>query len=237
MLSLGENQVLTAPYLLKQGYSYDNLKGYVRSGYLDSLGRGAYCRAGSQPTVEAAITAMSGQMGVPVHLGGRSALAKRGYVHFVPFTELPATIFMDHGVRVPAWFGHHYAGRFLMRKTSFIKGNSGIENDAGCPVSSPERAILEFLLDVPSRQLLNEAYQLLEMMMTLRPRLIEKLLSACSSIKVKRLFFLLADDLNPPWWGRVAKEEIDLGAGCRVIDQHSSFNSKDNLVVKPWREI
>lgn len=237
MLSLGENQVLTAPYLLKQGYSYDNLKGYVRSGYLDSLGRGAYCRAGSQPTVEAAITAMSGQMGVPVHLGGRSALAKRGYVHFVPFTELPATIFMDHGVRVPAWFGHHYAGRFLMRKTSFIKGNSGIENDAGCPVSSPERAILEFLLDVPSRQLLNEAYQLLEMMMTLRPRLIEKLLSACSSIKVKRLFFLLADDLNPPWWGRVAKEEIDLGAGCRVIDKDGSFNSKYNLVVKPWREI
>jgi hypothetical protein len=98
MLSLGENQVLTASYLLKQGYSYDNLKGYVRSGYLDSLGRGAYCRVGSQPTVEAAITAMSGQMGVPVHLGGRSALAKRGYVHFVPFTELPATIFMDHGV-------------------------------------------------------------------------------------------------------------------------------------------
>ena len=236
MLSLGENQVLTAPYLLKQGYSYDNLKGYVRSGYLDSLGRGAYCRAGSQPTVEAAITAMSGQMGVPEHLGGRSALAKRGYVHFVPFTELPATIFMDHGVRVPAWFGHHYAGRFLMRKTSFIKGNSGIENDAGCPVSSPERAILEFLLDVPSRQLLNEAYQLLEMMMTLRPRLIEKLLSACSSIKVKRLFFLLADDLNPPWWGRVAKEEIDLGAGCRVIDKDGSFNSKYNLVVKPWRE-
>ena len=196
MLSLGENQVLTAPYLLKQGYSYDNLKGYVRSGYLDSLGRGAYCRAGSQPTVEAAITAMSGQMGVPVHLGGRSALAKRGYVHFVPFTELPATVFMDHGVRVPAWFGHHYVGRFLMRKTSFIKGNSGIENDAGCPVSSPERAVLEFLLDVPARQLLNEAYQLLEMMMTLRPRLIEKLLSDCSgssfSIRITSLRCVVA---------------------------------------------
>ncbi len=237
MLSLGENQVLTAPYLLKQGYSYDNLKGYVRSGYLDSLGRGAYCRAGSQPTAEAAIAAMSEQMGVPVHLGGRSALAKRGYVHFVPFTELPATVFIDLGVRIPAWFGRHYSGRFLMRKTGFIKGNSGIENDAGCPVSSPERAILEFLLDVPSRQLLNEAYQLLEMMMTLRPRLIEKLLSVCSSVKVKRLFFLLADDLNPPWWGRVRKEGIDLGAGCRVIDKDGSFNSKYNLVVKPWREI
>jgi hypothetical protein len=43
--------------------------------------------------------------------------------------------------------------------------------------------------------------------------------------------------LNPPWWERVRKEEIDLGAGCRVIDKDGAFNSKYNLVVKPWREI
>ena len=68
------------------------------------------------------------------------SLSERGYAHFVPFTELSATIFMDRGVRVPAWFGRHYAGRFLMRKTGFIKGNHGIENDAGVlclPLSGP----------------------------------------------------------------------------------------------------
>lgn len=89
---------MTAPFLLKQGYTYDNLKSYVKSGYLDSLGRGGYCRGGASPTVEAAIAAMSEQIGIPVHLGGRSALAKRGYVHFVPFAEMPTTIFMKRGV-------------------------------------------------------------------------------------------------------------------------------------------
>ena len=237
MLSLGENQVITASHLLKQGYAYDNLKGYVRSGYLEALGRGAYCRVGARPGVEAAIAAMAKQLNLPVHLGGRSALAKRGYVHFVPFRELPSTIFMDHGVRLPAWFSRHYSGHFLLRKTNFIKESVGIESETDCPVSSPERAILEFLLDVPSRQLVNEAYQLLEMMMTLRPSLLEKLLSACSSVKVKRLFFLLADDLNPPWWARLRKDGIDLGTGCRVIDKDGVFNAKYNLVVKPWREI
>lgn len=118
-----------------------------------------------------------------------------------------------------------------------IRGDSGIENDAGCPVSAPERAILEFLFDVPSRQRLNEAYQFLEMMMTLRPKLLEMLLRECSSVKVKRLFFLLADDLNHPWWGQVRKDGIDLGAGCRVIDKDGSFDAKYNLIVKPWREI
>ena len=88
LLYMGDNQVMTASFLLKQGYSYENLKGYIRSGYIDSLGRGAYCKAGTHPSIEAAISAMSEQLGVPVHLGGRTALAKRGYVHFVPFADI-----------------------------------------------------------------------------------------------------------------------------------------------------
>ncbi|MBP5542763.1 MAG: type IV toxin-antitoxin system AbiEi family antitoxin domain-containing protein [Kiritimatiellae bacterium] len=237
MLSLGDNQVVTATFLLKQGYSYENLKGYVKSGYMDSLGRGAYCRAGSHPSIEAAISAMAEQMAVPVHLGGRSALAKRGYVHFVPFTELPATVFMKRGVRLPAWFSRYYNGRFSLVKTGFLHDGLGVEQMDGCPVSSPERAFLEFLYGVPGKQSLAEAYQLLEMMLTLRPKLLNDLLVRCSSIKVKRLFFLLADDLNPPWWQEIKSDSIDLGSGCRVIDKGGSFNAKYNLVVKPWREI
>ena len=53
---------------------------------------------------------------------------------------------------------------------------------------------------------------------------------------VTRLFCLLADDLNPPWWRRIDKGALDLGSGCRVIDKGGTFNAKYNLVVKPWRE-
>lgn len=42
---------------------------------LDSLGRGAYCRAGTRPSVGAAVAVLSEQLGGPVHLGGRTALA------------------------------------------------------------------------------------------------------------------------------------------------------------------
>lgn len=237
MLSLGEDQVVTAQCLLRRGYSYENLKGYVRSGYLYSLGRGAYCRAGTKPSVEAAISAMSNQLAVPVHVGGRSALAKSGYVHFVSAAELPVTVFVSRGVRMPAWFLKHYEGCFSLTTTNFISGNVCVEESNGCPFSSPERAILEFLNDVPSKRSLSEAYQLLEMMQTLRPKRMTEVLYACSSVKVKRLFCLLADDLNLPWWHRVEKDGIDLGSGCRTIDKDGSFNAKYNLVVKPWREI
>jgi len=237
VLSLGDNQVETATSLLKRGYTYDKLKGYVRSGYMESLGRGAYCKAGTRPSIEAAILAMYEQLGVSVHLGGRTALAKRGIVHFVPFAELPATIFLERGARLPAWFSQYYKGRFNLFRTSFLPVGHGVEMMESCPVSSPERAFLEFLHGVPIRQSLSEAYQLLEMMQTLRPKLLNELLVNCTSIKVKRLFFLLSDDVNPPWWPRIKADTVDLGSGCRVIDKDGTFNAKYNLVVKPWREI
>lgn len=237
MLTLGDRQVATATALRKRGYSYENLKGYVKSGYLSSLGRGAYCKAGADPSVEAALVAVSERTGNAAHLGGRSALAKRGFLHFVPFGQQPATIFLCRGTRLPAWFSGHYAGRCIVIRTNFLPADIGVEKEDGCPVSSPERAFLEFLHGVPAKQSLAEAFQILETMRTLRPRLLNDLLAACGSVKVKRLFFLLADDLKPQWLGRVKAEDFDLGSGCRVVDKDGAFDAKHNLVVKPWREI
>jgi len=237
MLSLGDNQVVTAFCLRKKGYSYENLKGYIRNGYLHALGRGAYCKAGTHPTMEAAISAMAEQEGLPVHLGGRSALAKWGHFHFVPFAKMPAIVFLTQRRRLPAWFLHFYSGSYCICKTNFISSSLGIDILDGCPIATPERAILEFLYGVPQKQSVAEAYQILETMLTLRPNLLSSLLADCSSIKVKRLFFLLANDLNPPWWSKVKKDGIDLGTGCRVIDRDGSYCAEFNLVVKPWREI
>ena len=232
-----EKGVVTASFLRKLGVSYQRMLKYRHSGWLDALGVGAFCEAGTHPSFDKALVALVEQAGLPVHIGGRTALARKGYLHFVPFRELPTTVFVSRGVRLPAWFVNRYSGRFRAVKTNFISGEEGIAVEEGCPVSAPERAILEFLHGVPSRQSLAEAYQIMEMLQTLRPRLVSNLLSECSSVKVKRLFCLLADDLDEPWWPRIAVANIDLGSGCRVIDKGGSFNAKYNLVVKPWREI
>ena len=237
MHSLGDGQVATAVALRKRGYSYESLKGYVKSGYLASLGRGAYCKAGADPDVEAALSALVGQTGNAVHLGGRTALEKHGFFQFVPFGQRPAAIFLRRGTRLPAWFSGHYAGRCDVFRTNFLPAGLGVEKEGGCPVSSPERAFLEFLHGVPAKQSLAEAFQILETMGALRPKLLNELLAACGSVKVKRLFFLLADDLNPQWLSRVKEEDFDLGSGCRVVDKGGAFDARHNLVVKPWREI
>ena len=95
---------------------------------------------------------------------------------------------------------------------------------------------MELAAEVPQKVALGELYQLMEFADTLRPKLVSELLTKCGSVKAKRVFLLLTDDLGHRWAKRVDLSGIDLGAGCRVIDKGGVFQPKYNIVVKPWRE-
>ena len=84
---------------------------------------------------------------------------------------------------------------------------------------------------------MNECYQILDLMANLRSKLLNELLLHCTSVKVKRLFLLLAKDLNHQWFSKLDTQSLDLGSGCRVIDNDGSFNADFNVVIRPWREI
>ena len=114
---------------------------------------------------------------------------------------------------------------------------TGVERDAhGIPVSSPERAYVEMAAEVPRKTALGELYQLMEFADTLRPRLVTELLSKCGSVKAKRVFLLLADDLGHWWFKKIDRSKIDLGTGCRMVERGGTFQSQYNIIVKPWRE-
>ena len=104
-------------------------------------------------------------------------------------------------------------------------------------LSDPERAILELIEQAPRTVQLNECYQILDLMANLRPKLLNELLMYCTSVKVKRLFLLLAKDLNHQWFAKLDIQSFNLGSGCRVIDTGGSFNADFNIVIRPWRDI
>jgi hypothetical protein len=60
-------------------------------------------------------------------------------------------------------------------------------------LSAPERAVLELLDELPSRESFHQADKLMEGLGNLRPRRLQDLLADCRSVKVKRLFFFFAD--------------------------------------------
>lgn len=84
-------------------------------------------------------------------------------------------------------------------------------------LSTPERAILELLDELPARESFHQVDKLMEGLTSLSPRRLQKLLEDCKSVKVKRLFFFFADRHHHAWLRKLRKEDVDLGKGKRML--------------------
>jgi hypothetical protein len=98
-------------------------------------------------------------------------------------------------------------------------------------VSSPERAILELLDEVPQRETFHQADMLMEGLRNLSPRRLQKLLADCRSVKVKRLFLWFAERHNHAWLKQIDQNGIDLGSGKRMLVRGGKLDSKFNITV------
>lgn len=229
--------VLTAAFLRRQGVSYQRMLKYRKGGWLSALGTGAFSESGTTPTFEMAIAALSEQLGLPVHLGGKTALLRHGIVQHLPLGGHMSELYLSRGFQLPKWFCDTYGGQFVRNSSHLVADDTGLDReDNGVVLSSPERAFLEVAAQVPKKTALGELYQLMEFAETLRPKLLTDLLVRCGSIKAKRVFLFLADDLGHWWAKKIDHSAINLGNGCRVIDKGGEFQAKYNIVVRPWRE-
>lgn len=98
-------------------------------------------------------------------------------------------------------------------------------------VSTPERAIIEFLDGVPTKQSFEHAADLFTGLANLSPRRMQKLLETCDSVKVKRLFLWFAERNAHAWFGRLDLTSIDTGRGKRVIAKNGRLDAKYQITV------
>ena len=123
---------------------------------------------------------------------------------------------------------------FLPKNISITEQNHG---DFKTKISSLERAVLEMLYQTPDKITLNEAYQIFELLITVKPKEFQVLLEQCTSIKVKRLFLYLAEMVNHNWFKRLDLTKIDLGKGVREITKGGKHNKKYNIIIGDVTEI
>jgi hypothetical protein len=98
-------------------------------------------------------------------------------------------------------------------------------------MSSPERAIMELLDEVPERETFHQADMLMEGLRNLSPRRLQNLLVNCRSVKVKRLFFWFSERHNHAWLPKLKRKEIDLGSGKRMLVRGGKLDRKFNITV------
>jgi len=98
-------------------------------------------------------------------------------------------------------------------------------------MSSPERAILELLDEVPQRETFHQADVLMEGLRNLSPRRLHTLLVECRSVKVKRLFLWFAERHKHAWLKGLDRKGIDLGRGKRMLVRGGKLDTRFNITV------
>lgn len=245
----------TTSWLGKRGYYRQLLDQYVSSGWLESPARGVYRRPGPPLKWQHAVASLQNLLGLPVYVGGLTALEIQGYGHFVRMGGI-MTVHLYSLVALPSWvtklplkdeFVIHRRRLFSEVNDDLGSAPVNVARDIGAPTerlriglkaivwgeydwpitySTPERAYLEVLDDIVAPELIGHANLVMQGLTTLSPRRLKRLLAACRSVKVKRLFFALAERNNHQWLRELDPKDFDLGKGKRHLAPGGKLHPK-----------
>ena len=258
---LPEGLLVDAAWLEQQGYSRALRRQYVSAGWLIQPVRGVYHRQRTISGWEQIVISLQTLLQYPVSVGGRSALELQGYAHFLPASPDIRTIHLYTEKKIPGWlskfsgyanFISHNRSRFLspIQHDEKILTLEYSRNDTEMTllpggllimpwgqwkwplvISSPERAILELLDELPRNESFHQVDMIMEGLVNLRPRRLQALLEDARSVKVKRLFFFFADRHQHKWLSHLNREKVSLGSGKRVIFRGGKLEPKYGITV------
>lgn len=236
--------VATKQWLISKGISKHFLDNGVKSGKIVSITPGLYYRAGVPITWEGVVTSLQIMAEKSVHVGGISALELSGLTHYLaPHANKAIHLYSES--KLPGWLNkvstkyefHTHSTRKLwspsvMENSKFVRDYSWREDLSSFYASTPEKAYLEMLMEVPEKISFEHADAIMQGMTNLSPSRLELLLSCCCHVKVKRLFFWFSKRHNYRWYQKLTADDFDLGSGKRVVAPGGKLDP-DFLITVP----
>ncbi|MCM8885066.1 MAG: type IV toxin-antitoxin system AbiEi family antitoxin [Candidatus Thiodiazotropha sp.] len=236
--------VATRQWLLAQGVSPHALDNALKSRRVQKQGVGVYSRAESPSGWQAVACSLQRMSMSPVLVGGVSALQLLGFGHYLSSGVIRKVDLYGNG-KMPGWLSRvPVKASFLWHRNQSVWPDYIVESQAyqkshtwrddlpSIQLSCAEKAYLELLAELPDGVSFDYANELMQGMNSLSPRKLDELLKACKSVKVKRLFFWMADRHNYPWFRKLNKDEYDLGRGKRLIARSGKLD-KSYLITVP----
>ncbi len=234
LFSLPQGKPLSPKHLKEFGISRQLSHHYVQSGWFQKLGGGYYMRKDDELTATGAIASLQDN-GIKIHIGGKSALELKGFFHYLSMGEERLTLYGHKTRTLPKWLLHNFKVG-LTNSTIFDEPDeleqkyciSHLDHNRNNPlVSEPERALLELLDLIPNKQTIEEARQIIEGLQSLRSKKMQLLLGHCKKVKIKRLFWRIAQELHLPVINKIDPKQIDFGSKTAYILQ-----GKNNLTLR-----
>lgn len=227
--------VKTVKELHELGYSPQLLKSYANSNWIELVNKGIYKLSGDELSWEGLLYGMQKRKNSSLHAGARTALTLKGFAQYIKLGKEKIYLFSDRTENFNTWLKKY--NQITLKRTEIFNykkkeyfTNHPI-NQFEIIISTPELAIMEMLYLVPNEQSFEETYEIMEGLSTLRPKLVQRLLEDCKSIKVRRLFLFMAEYLNHDWFKEIKVEEFDLGSGKRVIVKNGMLDKKYKITV------
>lgn len=263
-MELPEGFLADAAWLEARGYSSSLRNQYVKAGWLNQPARRVYRRSRGPLTWQQVVVSLQVLLDHPLTVGGRSALEAQGYAHYLASTvrevhlygptrppswlnDLPLDVNFHWHNSLRLFPDEPVPERVADRSLS-VDGEAmppalpgGFMLQSGGQVSWPiryaskERAVLELLDELPSRESFHQVDALMEGLSDLSPRRLQTVLEACGNVKVKRLFLFFADRHRHAWRSHLDTARIDLGTGKRSLvpggklDKHYQITVPEDL--------
>ena len=228
--------ILLASWLDAKGFSHNLQQRYRKSGWLESLGVGAFKRPNETVGWQGALYTLQKQANLSVYIGGPTALSMLGFSHYIRTDSETVYLFSPLYTRLPAWFKQYSWSETVNHvKSSFLPEGIGMVEyqvtQFPLIIASAERAIFECLYLTPQKLDIMEVYQIMSGLVNLRPGLLQKLLEGCSSVKVKRLFLYMAKKANHQWFQFFDLSSVNLGQGDRSIVRDGLYDSEFRITI------
>ena len=248
---------MDAAWLRRQGYTANLLRKYEAARWLSQPAHRVYIRPRGPLAWQQVVLSLQTLLSRDLVIGGRSALDLHGYSHYLQQTT--TTVYLYGPKPPPTWLKDLSAGvQFIYRNDAKLfrderastaphqldvqpsgkdKRPESVTTQAWGPwnwqlvLSTPERALLELLDELPEKESFHQVDMLMEGLSTLSPNRMQKLLVDCRSIKVKRLFFFFADRHQHAWLKRINRKAVDLGKGKRMLVKGGKLDAKHLITV------
>jgi len=237
-------QVATRNWLEVNGFGRHSIDNALKSGQLVALTTGVYSRPELPVSWQGLVASLPRLESRPILIGGISALRLQGFAQYLNLGASESVVLTSNSA-CPAWLERSFSalqtrltwqsGRRLWTQgwptRPAVRMVPWQDRGMVLPSSAPEQAFLELLGTAPEGVGLEHAEEMLQSLTQLSPNLLDSLLRECRSIKVKRLFFWLADRQNHVWRRRLDPSAYDLGSGNRVLAKGGRLDPVYHITV------
>ena len=240
------NTVACTRWFEHMGIHRDLLTSYKRSGWINSVGHGAYTRSDDTDLDWTGVVyTLQQHYGYHLCPGSRTVLEMHGLAHYVRLGSNTVYLITPNKAKnfLPSWV-HHFENGFkfqLVQMSLFNDNFSDFEeykpsgNNFTIRTSSKEQALLEMLSFTPNHMDIDEAYKVFENVGHLDTAKMSLLLRKCSSVKAKRLFMVMAKLIGRSWVNKLDISEVDFGTGQRNLIPGGKYDSEYQITVpKEW---